>query len=71
MEEEHFNWVARYLVMKRASIEPNFHSLYIGFLDVFSSAPLRREVLRETHRNIKVGVGSESLSQVEGLAERC
>ncbi len=55
VQEEHFNWVAQYLVMKRASIEPNFHSLYSGFLDVYSSHTLCQQVLRETHRNIKVG----------------
>ena len=24
--DEHIDWVAQYLVMKRASIEPNFHN---------------------------------------------
>ncbi|XP_064398380.1 CCR4-NOT transcription complex subunit 1-like [Halichondria panicea] len=62
VEEEHFNWVAQYLVMKRASIEPNFHSLYIGFLDVYSSHTLRRVVLLETHRNIKVILQADKTS---------
>ena len=46
--------MAGYLVMKRASIEPNFHSLYLSFMDTLSSLSLRRSVLRETYRNIKV-----------------
>ncbi len=58
VEEEHFNWVAQYLVMKRASIEPNFHGLYSGFLDVYSSLTLHQGVLQETYRNIKVSLVS-------------
>ena len=54
ISEEHVHWVAEYLVMKRASIEPNFHALYMSFMDQFGSALLRKQVLRETYRNIKV-----------------
>lgn len=52
--DEYHDWVAQYLVMKRASIEINFHSLYINFLDSVNSTRLRKMVLRETYRNIKV-----------------
>lgn len=54
IQDDHLDWVAQYLVMKRASIEPNFHTLYINFMDTLTSAPLRKMVLRETYRNIKV-----------------
>lgn len=54
ISEDHIDWVAGYLVMKRASIEPNFHTLYMKFLDLFNSVQLRKQVLRETYRNIKV-----------------
>ena len=47
-------WVAQYLVMKRASIEPNFHQLYIDFMDALTIVNLAKEVLKETYRNIKV-----------------
>ena len=56
MQEEHFGWVARYLVIKRVSSEQNFHSLYMSFLDTLDTPPLEQAILRETHRNIKVGV---------------
>ena len=52
--EEHYAWVAQYLVVKRASIEPNFHNLYMSFLDVLGSNQLRKTTLRETYRNIRV-----------------
>ena len=54
IEEDHYDWVAQYLVMKRASIEPNFHNLYMSFLDYLGSLRLRKGALRETYRNIKV-----------------
>lgn len=54
ISEEYIHWVAEYLVMKRASIEPNFHVLYMNFLDQFGSILLRKLVLRETYRNIRV-----------------
>jgi len=32
LKENYFRWFSKYLVVKRASIEPNFHSLYISFI---------------------------------------
>ncbi len=52
--EEFWPWVAQYLVMKRASIEPNFHHLYSNFLDTLKFPKLNKMVLAETYRNIKV-----------------
>lgn len=52
--EEYWPWMAQYLVMKRASIELNFHTLYSNFLDVLKIPELNQMVLRETFRNIKV-----------------
>lgn len=54
VEEQYYDWVAQYLVMKRASIEPNFHNLYMSFLNSLHSSTLRKSVLSETFRNIKV-----------------
>lgn len=54
VEEQYYDWVAQYLVMKRASIEPNFHNLYMSFLNSLHSSALRKSVLAETFRNIKV-----------------
>ncbi|XP_065914765.1 CCR4-NOT transcription complex subunit 1-like isoform X2 [Dysidea avara] len=54
VDQEYFGWVAQYLVMKRVSIEPNFHSLYMNFLDALNEKQLFVVVLKETHRNIKV-----------------
>jgi len=31
--QEYFEWLAQYLVQKRISTQPNFHSLYLQFID--------------------------------------
>lgn len=56
VKEEFMPWVSQYLVMKRVSIEPNFHSLYSNFLDTLKNAEFFKMVLSETYRNIKVGL---------------
>lgn len=54
VKEEFMPWVSQYLVMKRVSIEPNFHSLYSNFLDTLKNPEFVKMVLNETYRNIKV-----------------
>ncbi|KAG2469637.1 CNOT1 protein, partial [Polypterus senegalus] len=53
VKEEFMPWVSQYLVMKRVSIEPNFHSLYSNFLDTLKNQEFVKMVLNETYRNIK------------------
>ena len=48
------DWIAQYFVMKRASIEPNFHSLYANFIEMLKMNELTTIVTKETYRNIKV-----------------
>lgn len=56
VKEEFMPWVSQYLVMKRVSIEPNFHSLYSNFLDTLKNPEFVKMVLNETYRNIKVSL---------------
>lgn len=58
VKEEYWDWVAHYLVVKRVSIEPNFHTLYSQFIDVLRKDNLCDAVLAETYRNIKVNRNS-------------
>lgn len=58
VKEEFMPWVSQYLVMKRVSIEPNFHSLYSNFLDTLKNLEFNKMVLNETYRNIKVSSAS-------------
>ncbi|KAI8922013.1 CCR4-Not complex component, Not1-domain-containing protein [Powellomyces hirtus] len=59
LKEQHYRWFSHYIVVKRASIEPNFHSLYIAFLDALESPGLHRHILHETYSNIRILLNSE------------
>nr|XP_033796481.1 CCR4-NOT transcription complex subunit 1 isoform X3 [Geotrypetes seraphini] len=59
VKEEFMPWVSQYLVMKRVSIELNFHSLYSNFLDALKNLEFNKMVLTETYRNIKVLLTSD------------
>ncbi|KAL8129102.1 hypothetical protein V2J09_018257 [Rumex salicifolius] len=59
LTEQYFPWFAQYMVMKRASIESNFHELYLKFLEKANSKALNKEVLKTTYENCKVLLGSE------------
>lgn len=63
LKESHYRWFANYLVVKRASIEPNYHQLYLQFLESLESQSLCRHVLHETFANIKVLLNSEKTVQ--------
>ena len=53
-DDQYNGWIAQYFVMKRASIEPNFHALYANFIEMLKMPELTKLILKETHRNIKV-----------------
>ncbi|XP_017218466.1 uncharacterized protein LOC108195949 isoform X2 [Daucus carota subsp. sativus] len=59
LKEQYYPWFAQYLVMRRASIEPNFHDLYLKFLDKVNSKPLNKEIVQASYENCKVLLGSD------------
>ncbi|XWS35646.1 hypothetical protein CRYUN_Cryun20dG0014500 [Craigia yunnanensis] len=59
LKEQYYPWFAQYMVMKRASIEPNFHDLYLKFLDKVNSKALNKEIIQASYENCKVLLGSE------------
>ena len=52
------------MVMKRASIEPNFHDLYLKFIDKINSKALHKEIIKTTYENGKVLLSHSSLNLV-------
>eukprot|EP00898_Chlorokybus_atmophyticus_P005844 jgi/Chlat1/6260/Chrsp44S05774 len=58
---DYTNWFAQYMVVKRASIEPNFHELYISVLDKLNAKNVHQEVLKATHENVRVLLLSEKI----------
>ncbi|XP_052864292.1 CCR4-NOT transcription complex subunit 1 [Anopheles cruzii] len=59
LQKDYYAWLAQYLVLKRASIEVNFHVLYSNFLDALKIAEINRLVTKETFRNIRVLLRSD------------
>ncbi|KAL5217094.1 hypothetical protein ABZP36_017778 [Zizania latifolia] len=59
LPEHYYHWFAQYMVMKRASIEPNFHDLYFKFFDKVNSRSLNRGILKATYENCKVLLRSD------------
>ena len=54
-------WFAQYLVVKRVSLEPNFHGLYGAMLSELSMRPLNRVVLQSTLQNARVLLASPKI----------
>ncbi|XP_052626863.1 uncharacterized protein LOC111896007 [Lactuca sativa] len=61
LEEQYYPWFAQYLVMKRASKEPNFHKLYMNFLEKAHSKQLMEEVVQETYENLIFYLGMQQV----------
>lgn len=54
-----FQWFSHYLVVKRISLEPNNHELYVHLLDAMQNKLLVSHVLAETIANILILLNSE------------
>lgn len=67
-KDEHLKYVAYYLVVKRVSVENNFHQLYMTFLDKLKISQLYQYLLQYTYENIKVLLKSEKI--VTSMQER-
>lgn len=63
LQDEHHQWFADYLVVKRAKMEPNYHKLYLDLLDKFGHKGLTAEVLRETYINVIGMLNAEATMQ--------
>lgn len=59
LNEQYYPWFAQYMVMKRASIEPNFHDLYLKFLEKVNSKALNAEIIKATYENCKALLRSD------------
>ncbi|XP_048534491.1 CCR4-NOT transcription complex subunit 1-like isoform X2 [Triticum urartu] len=58
-QDQYYPWFAQYMVMKRASIEPNFHDLYLKFFDKVNSKALNKEMVKATYENCKALLQSD------------
>eukprot|EP00894_Picocystis_sp_ML_P005389 jgi/Pico_ML_1/55906/g1520.t2 len=66
LRAEWYPWFAQYMVVKRASIEPNFHPLYFALLEKLNKSQLYKMILKATHDNIRVLLQSEKIKTNSG-----
>ncbi|KAJ2796770.1 CCR4-NOT core subunit cdc39, partial [Coemansia guatemalensis] len=60
LQPTHFTWFSQEIVVKRASQEPNYHSLYLLFIDALARPLLTKCILRETLVSIARLLNAES-----------
>ncbi|KTW28870.1 hypothetical protein T552_01499 [Pneumocystis carinii B80] len=56
--EQYYSWFSKHLV-KRASTEPNYHSLYFQLLNTLNIDFLKQQILHETYANVILLLNSE------------
>lgn len=52
--DDDFPWMAQYLVVKRCALEPNFHTLYLQFMEQLNLKAFNKAVLKETLMNVRL-----------------
>ena len=55
------SWFANYLVVKRISLEPNFHSIYSEMIEMLSNKKLQQLILHSTLQNARVLLSSPKI----------
>ncbi|KAJ3339474.1 hypothetical protein HDU93_008188 [Gonapodya sp. JEL0774] len=66
LKPQYYRWFANYLVVKRASQEPNQHGLYMAMLDALGDQELARDILTETFAKTKRLLESEKTMSSSG-----
>ncbi|KAI8325243.1 Not1-domain-containing protein [Martensiomyces pterosporus] len=60
LQPGHFVWFSQEVIVKRASQEPNYHTLYLQFVDALERPLLIKCILRETLVSIALLLNAES-----------
>ncbi|KAJ2545164.1 CCR4-NOT core subunit cdc39 [Coemansia sp. RSA 1853] len=60
LQPKHFIWFSQEIMVKRASQEPNYHSLYLQFVEALDRPDLLKCILRETLVSISRLLNAES-----------
>eukprot|EP01064_Diplonema_japonicum_P022359 TRINITY_DN3206_c1_g1_i1.p1 TRINITY_DN3206_c1_g1~~TRINITY_DN3206_c1_g1_i1.p1 ORF type:complete len:2330 (+),score=775.33 TRINITY_DN3206_c1_g1_i1:81-6992(+) len=61
LQKEHYPYFAEYLVVKRASLEPNYHKLYMSMLEKMANKELDAAVVQATYTSIKTLLASDKI----------
>lgn len=58
-QNEYLRWFTNYIVSKRVSIEPNYHALYINFIDALKVKKMYEFMVWESYKSIGVLLDSD------------
>eukprot|EP01063_Lacrimia_lanifica_P029224 TRINITY_DN4419_c0_g2_i1.p1 TRINITY_DN4419_c0_g2~~TRINITY_DN4419_c0_g2_i1.p1 ORF type:complete len:2415 (+),score=1098.98 TRINITY_DN4419_c0_g2_i1:311-7246(+) len=61
LQREHYECFAEMLVVKRASLEPNYHKLYMSLLEKLANKELDTAVVQATYASIKKLLASDKI----------
>eukprot|EP01063_Lacrimia_lanifica_P027073 TRINITY_DN374_c0_g1_i1.p1 TRINITY_DN374_c0_g1~~TRINITY_DN374_c0_g1_i1.p1 ORF type:complete len:1201 (+),score=415.11 TRINITY_DN374_c0_g1_i1:90-3692(+) len=61
-KSEYFPFISNYFVIKRISLEPNFHRLYQRMFDLVGSKELENAVIQETYEAVRTLLTSKSIT---------
>eukprot|EP00039_Didymoeca_costata_P023184 m.6279 g.6279 ORF g.6279 m.6279 type:complete len:2271 (+) comp3509_c0_seq1:242-7054(+) len=70
IQQAHLRWLAYYLVVKRCSIEPNYHQLYLQFMDFIGIAEYKAYVLQQTYSSVRLSLKSKHIAESGSTSER-
>nr|CCA26834.1 hypothetical protein ALNC14_129780 [Albugo laibachii Nc14] len=60
--ENFYPWMANYLVIKRISTQPNYHTVYLIFIEKLMQPELEKEIMRRTLINARKLITSTSIT---------
>ncbi|CCI49970.1 unnamed protein product [Albugo candida] len=60
--ENFYPWMANYLVIKRISTQPNYHTVYLIFIEKLMQPELEKEIMRRTLINARKLITSASIT---------
>jgi CCR4-NOT transcription complex subunit 1 len=66
LQPAHWPWFATYLVVKRASLEPNFHGLYLALLEAMALPALTAAVVTSAVANARVLLRGDKIKTASG-----
>jgi CCR4-NOT transcription complex subunit 1 len=60
--EQHYPWMANYLVSKRISTQPNYHGVYLIFIEKLMKPGLEKEILKRAMQSARKLLTSETIT---------
>jgi len=63
----YYDYLAQYIVTKRASLEDNFQELYVDFIERLNLKELNKKLVAQTARSVRQLIASEKVIDLISL----